>query len=347
MSLPHANVIEQEGFKPLKKTATFGSGSGPQGGPEAVARREMDRKLSFVGDTEEDPHSLWEGSSWNKLERARGKSMERANSFIGYRGGGAAAAAGNAAIVVVDPFSTGAHLAAAVSKAGYKCARVFSIWDSPVAALVQEGLVLDYCATIQHNDRIADQDAATNDTVAAIRALPFPVLAIIAGAETGVELADRLSTRMGLRSNGEQGSLARRNKYHMGEAVRAAGVRAVKQQACTSLPQLRAFCASLPCRRRAAQAAATPPASAHSCRLVRSAANALRQAQAAAATAALRACCAMQKTAASPRPAREAERTAARLREAIDASAVRLADASASLAQPPSSGASSAERAPS
>ena len=152
MSLPHANVIEQEGFKPLKKTATFGSGSGPQGGPEAVPRvREMDRKLSFVGDTEEDPQALWEGSAWHKLERARGKSMERANSFIGSRFGGAGAAAvkENAAIIVVDPFSTGAHLAAAVTKAGYKCARVFSIWDSPVAALVQEGLVLDYCATIQ------------------------------------------------------------------------------------------------------------------------------------------------------------------------------------------------------
>ena len=30
-------------------------------------------------------------------------------------------------------------------------------------------------------------------TVAMLRALPFPILAVIAGAETGVELADRLS----------------------------------------------------------------------------------------------------------------------------------------------------------
>ena len=36
-------------------------------------------------------------------------------------------------------------------------------------------------------------------------------------------------SRLGLRSNGEEGSLARRNKYLMGEAVRNAGIRAVLQ----------------------------------------------------------------------------------------------------------------------
>ena len=35
----------------------------------------------------------------------------------------------------------------------------------------------------------------------------------------GVELADMLSDRLGLRSNGSEGSEARRNKYHMGEKV--------------------------------------------------------------------------------------------------------------------------------
>jgi biotin carboxylase len=78
-------------------------------------------------------------------------------------------------------------------------------------------------------------------TVNALRALPLPVVAVIPGAETGVELADRLSARMGLRSNGEEGSLARRNKYDMGEKVRAAGVRAVKQRLCRSEAELLAF----------------------------------------------------------------------------------------------------------
>ena len=44
-----------------------------------------------------------------------------------------------------------------------------------------------------------------------------------------MELADRLAVRVGTRNNGEELTLARRNKYVMGETVRAAGVRAVRQ----------------------------------------------------------------------------------------------------------------------
>ena len=51
----------------------------------------------------------------------------------------------------------------------------------------------------------------------------------MAGAETGVALADELSEHLQLRSNGTAQSEARRNKYLMGEAVRDAGIRAAKQ----------------------------------------------------------------------------------------------------------------------
>jgi hypothetical protein len=81
--------------------------------------------------------------------------------------------------------------------------------------------------------------------IAQLRALPFPVRAVIPGAETGVELADSLSHRMGLRSNGEEGSIARRNKYHMGEKVRSAGVRAVGQRLCRSPQDLKEFLLTL------------------------------------------------------------------------------------------------------
>lgn len=66
-------------------------------------------------------------------------------------------------VAVVDPFSTGAHLAAAVRAAGLKCARVFSTWDSPVANLVQEGINVDYIVTIQHNDQVSDQEEALKE----------------------------------------------------------------------------------------------------------------------------------------------------------------------------------------
>jgi hypothetical protein len=165
----------------------------------------LNRGMSFNADTgaKESSQDLWEGSSWGKFGRSRGKTMDRANSFIG--SGTLGKQGGNtneSAIVIVDPFSTGAHLASEVCKEGYKCVRVFSIWDSPVAVLIQQGLEINYTATIQHNDKLNDEERAIQLTIEALEDLPFPILAVIAGAETGVELADQLSHRMGLRSNG-------------------------------------------------------------------------------------------------------------------------------------------------
>ena len=60
------------------------------------------------------------------------------------------------------------------------------------------------------------------------------------GAETGVELADRLAARYGTRSNGEQHTEARRNKYLMQETVRKAGLRAITQKLCRSEEEVQA-----------------------------------------------------------------------------------------------------------
>lgn len=109
--------------------------------------------------------NVWEGSSWTRFEKQRGKLMEKSNSFIGSRSVSAASPVAPevpSAIVVVDPFSTGAHLAAAICEAGFLCVRVLSIWDSPVALLVQEGIVVEFVATVQYDDQAVDQDFATN-----------------------------------------------------------------------------------------------------------------------------------------------------------------------------------------
>lgn len=206
----------------------------------------MTRGISFNAETgaKESSQQLWEGSSYEKMAMSRGRVMDRANSFVAHRSVGedvATVKEHEEVIVVVDPFSTGAHLAAAVVKAGYRCARVLSIWDSPVASLVQEGITAEYCATIQHNDQLADQERALNETVNSLRALPFEVIAVIPGAETGVELADQLATRLKLRTNGIEKSFARRNKYAMGEAVRSAGIRAVKQATCVTEAEVLTF----------------------------------------------------------------------------------------------------------
>jgi hypothetical protein len=124
--------------------------------------------MSFNAATgaKESAQDLWEGSSMEKYIRSKGKVMDRANSFVGARPRTESKSSG--AIVVVDPFSTGAHLAAEVCKNGYICVRVFSIWDSPVAALVEKGLEIDYTATIQHNDKLQDQDQAIQEVGASL-----------------------------------------------------------------------------------------------------------------------------------------------------------------------------------
>lgn len=254
------------------------------------------RGMSFNTETgeKESSQAMWEASSYEKQRRSRGNTMDRANSFVGMgsrgRSGsiderGIASKQVSEAFAIVDPFSTGAHLAAEVCKLGYKCVRVLSIWDSPgtlhfssfrsfffpfkqislvhsgllflllfslylslslvliiiVAAMVQEGITVDYIATVQHNDQLQSQEEALQATTRALSELPFTILGVLPGAETGVELADQLAERLGLRTNGTEGSFARRNKYDMGEKVRAAGIRAVKQANCSTLEDMHKF----------------------------------------------------------------------------------------------------------
>ena len=178
------------------------------------------------------------------------------------------------AVVIVDPFSSGALLASSALKLGYHVIRVLSERNSPVASLVSDDVrTTQYDATVQHDDgtRIkafeeeeeeneeegqdaggATEPATRSDdervasTIGQIQLLPWKIVAVLAGAETGVLLADKLAARMTectdkddlsqrpLRGNGESLSLARRNKYVMGETVRSAGVRAVTQSIETS-----------------------------------------------------------------------------------------------------------------
>lgn len=138
-------------------------------------------------------------------------------------------------VVVVDPFSTGAMVAHALITRGYECICVYS--DKlenieNVASLIPEGLTLTFAATIAFDGNLAQTVAAV--TSAAERIIDSSerkklVHAVFPGAELGVRLADALSDALGLECNGMEHSAARRDKYLMGETLRARNVRAVKQ----------------------------------------------------------------------------------------------------------------------
>jgi hypothetical protein len=88
---------------------------------------------------------------------------------------------------------------------GYRLILVFAEMDSPVAKLVAKGTMLSPTLMIQHNNTNPDQDEAIAQTLATLKqSVNVPVLAILPGAETGVELADRLAARFGTRNNGEE-----------------------------------------------------------------------------------------------------------------------------------------------
>lgn len=159
-----------------------------------------------------------------------GPARSRAESFVGKV---AANISDKDAIIIVDTFSTGALLANALYAAGYKIICVLSGDLKDLLDMKPEGLEYSFAETFILDTNI-EEEIAVDKLLSDIRSLDLNLLAVFAGAETGVELSDQLSERLGLRTNGTALTEARRNKYVMGETIRAAGIRAVKQLHATS-----------------------------------------------------------------------------------------------------------------
>ena len=134
-------------------------------------------------------------------------------------------------VVMVDAYAPTRRLAPVFHEAGYQVIRVQS---TPRPPLVYEGDfdLSPYAANIVHS---GDLDA----TLRAIR-VHEPV-AVVAGGELGVEFADRLSSMLGLHTNGTALSPARRDKYVQIETLRAAGLRATEQLLVRDAGQLAAW----------------------------------------------------------------------------------------------------------
>jgi biotin carboxylase len=122
--------------------------------------------------------------------------------------------------VVVDGYASGRFLPTAFAKLGVGAVHVQSSPEfianlmAPALDAYQRNLI---CAT-----------AADLDTTLSALAGYRPV-AVVAGAEYGVRLADILSERLGLATNGCRLSVARRDKYRMIETLSVAGLRCAEQ----------------------------------------------------------------------------------------------------------------------
>jgi biotin carboxylase len=235
--------VLKAGFTPLGRTMSAPSKQFPLGRSSfdnrLPARESFNGRAGSPEKNKAQQQASWDSNPWKPMVRVASfdsragserqkrvanspafTSLERKESFKRRE----------EAVVIVDPFSSGALLAEKVVAGGRHCVRVFAEFESPVASFVSEAYAaVQYDATLQHDDRSPDVAAAADTTAAALSALPWPIVAVLPGAETGVELADRLAVRLGTRNNGEELCEARRNKFIMGETVRAAGVRAVQQ----------------------------------------------------------------------------------------------------------------------
>ncbi|MFD0635036.1 hypothetical protein ACFQ9X_29360 [Catenulispora yoronensis] len=133
-------------------------------------------------------------------------------------------------IVIVDPLSTGRELAPAFAARGVKAIAVLSnvvIAPTYIPSWEPENfdLILGWNGT----------DAGLEQLVATLT--PFAPIAVIAGAEIGVILGDRLGARLApATGNDPATSLNRRDKGDMGSAVAAAGIPALRQL-CTADPE--------------------------------------------------------------------------------------------------------------
>jgi len=123
--------------------------------------------------------------------------------------------------VIVDGYSTGNFLPSAFAALGVDVVHVRSTRELMPSLLQPEPTA--------YRKSFVVAEASDVPWVAAELAALGPV-AVLAGQEPGVPLADTLSELLGLATNGSALSSARRDKYRMIETLRAAGLRCARQR---------------------------------------------------------------------------------------------------------------------
>lgn len=141
-------------------------------------------------------------------------------------------------VIVVDPVSTGGSLAFEAHKRGYS---VIAVWCNELTADMRSHVPM-CCKNLKY---FADVEEARTipETAAAVRkaAAGQTIVACIVGGESGVTLADKLSQELNVRTNGVLPTGDRRNKSVQQKAVKAAGLRAVREALGKQWSEVQAF----------------------------------------------------------------------------------------------------------
>jgi len=149
------------------------------------------------------------------------------------------------AVVIVDPISTGGSVAFEAYTRGYA---VIACWCNELTPEFKSHLP-DCCLTnFSFYAEVEEGEKTIAETAAAVKkaADPMKIVAVIVGGESGVTLADKLSTELKVRSNGIFPFGDRRNKSVQQKAVKAAGMRAVREALGKQWSAVEAFVESEP-----------------------------------------------------------------------------------------------------
>ena len=129
-------------------------------------------------------------------------------------------------VVMVDPYSTGCCVALDIKKRGYS---VLALWTYGFSPEMKLHVPLS-CEGLSYDGELEEDPAGLDGTMERVlkAAGKLRVVAVIAGGEAGVDLADALSEKMKVRTNGTE-IPNRRDKKVQQELIKAAGYRSVRQ----------------------------------------------------------------------------------------------------------------------
>ncbi len=141
------------------------------------------------------------------------------------------------AVIIVDPYSTGAVVAEEILKRGFS---VIALWTRGFAPEMKTHVPIS-CGPLNYFDEI-DEGESLDETMKVVykAAGQLRVVACLAGGEAGVDLADALSEKMNVRSNGTS-IPNRRDKKIQQELIKKHGLRSVRQAGGTEFSDVEKF----------------------------------------------------------------------------------------------------------